>query len=73
MLAQKKDQNDHPTYQHEHYLMNKMVIQERIETWQKAHRPEIIAYQKKYYANNKVEINRKRRAKREAKTVSSIR
>lgn len=54
-------QKRHRGYSREYYLNNKIRIQEGIEAWQKAHRSQVKAYQKKYYAENRLEINRKRR------------
>lgn len=50
-----------PKYRHEYYLSNKMVIQERIETWQAAHKGHLRAYRKKYYTENRDLINQRRR------------
>ncbi len=60
-----------PDYRHEYYLSNKMAIQERIETWQAAHKTHMQAYREKYYTENRDLINQRRRDRREAKTVSN--
>lgn len=52
---------NHPGYTREYYLVNKIRIQERIETWQKAHKTKVRKYQKEYYAKNRIEIDCKRR------------
>lgn len=62
-----------PGYRHEYYLNNKLVIQERIETWQNTHKSHMQAYREKYYTENRDLINQRRRDRREAKTVSNNR
>lgn len=55
-----------PGHRREHYLTNKLAIQERVEVWQAANKPKLTAYRAKYYAENKDLINQRRREKREA-------
>ena len=69
-VRRRKFYEAHPGYDHEYYLNNKMVIQERIEKHQADNYGRYIEYQTEYRRINKDKINQRRRERREAKTIS---
>jgi len=61
----RKFREDHPGYDREYYLTNKLRIQERIEKYHAANIERMTKYQTEYRRINRDKINQKRREKRE--------
>ncbi len=65
-----KFHQDNPGYHREYYLVNKLIVQERIEIWQNKNKDKVTVYRRKYYQNNRDTINARRRARNAAKAIS---
>ncbi len=62
---------DNPGYHREYYLVNKLIVQERIEIWQSKNKDKVTGYWRKYHQANRDKINARRRARNAAKTLSN--